>query len=425
MRPERKRHILWIVRIVVFWLSFAAAGVPVPAKTAERENRRSDPASETAVTAEEQELLSGLHAYCAVLMDGDSGRVLLEKEGNAARPMASTTKIMTCILALENGSGDDYVKVSANAAMQPEVRLGLQVGEQYYLEDLLYSLMLKSHNDTAVAIAETIGGSVEGFADMMNAKAREIGCKDTYFITPNGLDAEDENGVHHSTARDLCLMLRYAIQKKAYLKITSARSHTFHDLSGHRTFTVQNTNALLDMDEEVLTGKTGYTGNAGYCYVCACRSEGRTFLVALLACGWPHHKTWKWEDTQKLLKYAKETYFYRDLPEALPRLPKLPVINGADPDAGLWDRQQLALAYRIPDKFRKRRFLLKESDTLEWKTELPDLLTAPIEKESCIGTLSLLLNQKRLKQFPILAQKEIPKRSFPWVLRKLSELYFH
>ena len=111
-------------------------------------------------------------------MDGDSGRVLYQKSGNTPRPNASTTKVMTCILALENGKGDDYVKVSANAISQPEVRLGLSIGEQYYLEDLLYSLMLQSHNDSAVAIAECIGGSVDNFSAMMNAKAKEMCIRD-------------------------------------------------------------------------------------------------------------------------------------------------------------------------------------------------------------------------------------------------------
>ena len=115
-----------------------------------------------------------LYALSAVLMDGDSGRVLYEKEGETPRANASTTKVLTCILALENGKGDDYVQVSSNAAAQPDVRLGIQKGEQYYLEDLLYSLMLQSHNDAAVAIAEHIGGSVEGFAAMMNQKAKEM-----------------------------------------------------------------------------------------------------------------------------------------------------------------------------------------------------------------------------------------------------------
>ena len=116
-----------------------------------------------------------LYSLSAVLMDAGSGRVLYEKNGDDPRANASTTKVLTCILALENGAGDDYVEVSARAAGQPDVQLKMQEGEQYDLEDLLYSLMLESHNDTAVAIAEHIGGSVEGFARMMNEKAAEIG----------------------------------------------------------------------------------------------------------------------------------------------------------------------------------------------------------------------------------------------------------
>ena len=133
-----------------------------------------------------------LYAQSAVLMDGESGRVLFAKNGEVERPMASTTKIMTCILALELGKGTDVVTVSKKAAAQPEVHLGMREGDTFYLEDLLYSLMLKSHNDSAVAIAEHISGSVEAFAEKMNEKAKELGCKDTHFVTPNGLDGEDD-----------------------------------------------------------------------------------------------------------------------------------------------------------------------------------------------------------------------------------------
>ena len=210
-----------------------------------------------------------LYALSAVLMDGESGRVLYEKDGERPLANASTTKVLTCIVALENSPGDDYVQVSQNAASQPEVKLGLQKGEQYYLEDLLYSLMLKSHNDTAVAIAEHCGGSVEGFARMLNRKAKQIGCKNTYFITPNGLDAEDENGKHHTTAKDLALIMRYAIKNETFLHIAQTRDYTFSEITGKRTFSVHNANAFLDMRDGVLAGKTGYTSQAGYCYVCA------------------------------------------------------------------------------------------------------------------------------------------------------------
>ncbi len=113
------------------------------------------------------------------------------KNQDQTLPMASTTKIMTCILALENASLDDVVEVSSYAASMPDVQLNIREGEQYRLGDLLYSLMLESHNDTAAAIAEHVAGTREAFADMMNQKARDIGCRDTFFITPNGLDAED------------------------------------------------------------------------------------------------------------------------------------------------------------------------------------------------------------------------------------------
>ena len=120
-----------------------------------------------------------LYAQSAVLMDGDTGRILYGKGQDIIRPMASTTKIMTCILALENGRGEDAVKASSNAASQPKVHLGVREGEEYRLEDLLYALMLESYNDAAVMIAEHIGGSVEGFAAMMNEKAAGLGCGDT------------------------------------------------------------------------------------------------------------------------------------------------------------------------------------------------------------------------------------------------------
>ena len=137
---------------------------------------------------EEKEELQ-LYAKAAVLMDADSGRVLYGKNEKEILPMASTTKIMTCILALEYGDVDEIVTASGYAARMPKVKLNVQEGERFRMGDLLYSLMLESHNDAAVVIAEAVGGSVEGFSRLMNQKARDLGCYDTYFITPNGLDA--------------------------------------------------------------------------------------------------------------------------------------------------------------------------------------------------------------------------------------------
>ena len=189
------------------------------------------------VTATEQESEPNqLFATAACLMDGDTGRVLFGKRETDPMAMASTTKIMTCILALENGQEQTVATASAKAAAAPKVHLGVREGEQFLLGDLLYSLMLESHNDTAAAIAEHVAGTREAFADMMNQKARDIGCRDTFFITPNGLDAEDEKGVHHTTARDLALIMRYAIRSETFLKITQTREYSFTDLDEKREF---------------------------------------------------------------------------------------------------------------------------------------------------------------------------------------------
>ena len=312
-------------------------------------------------TANADNLPGELHALSAVLMDGTSGRVLYAKDGEKPLPNASTTKVLTCMLALENGSGDDYVPVSSNAASQPEVKLGMRQGEQYYLEDLLYSLMLKSHNDTAVAIAEYIGGTVEGFATMMNRKAKEIGCKDTYFITPNGLDARDNTGIHHTTASDLSLIMKYAIGSKTFLKITQTREYSFSDLSGRRSFTVQNTNRFLDMTDGVLSGKTGFTGDAGYCYVCACQKDNRVFIIALLGCGWPGNKGYKWEDARTLLEYGCKNYHYQNIWRE-PVLPLIPVKNGINPGKDPFAETYIKIAASPSGNFRHKQILMRNNE---------------------------------------------------------------
>lgn len=241
-----------------------------------------------------------LHALSAVLMDGTSGRVLYGKNAEEPRAMASTTKIMTCILILEQCNLEETAATSAYAASMPKVHLGAAEGEEFYVKDLLYSLMLESHNDSAVILAEHAGGDVSGFAEKMNEKAREIGCEDTWFITPNGLDAQEEvQGEvkkHHTTATDLGRIMRYCIsqspKKEEFLEITRTPSYSFQDVSGKRSFSCNNHNAFLSMMEGALSGKTGFTSEAGYCYVGALEQDGKTLIVALLGCGWPNHKNY-------------------------------------------------------------------------------------------------------------------------------------
>lgn len=380
-----------------------------------------DPAGDS--TASSGKDPGSLYALSAVLMDGDSGRVLYEKEGEVPRPMASTTKVMTCILALENAAGDDYVQVSQNAAAQPEVKLGMRQGEQYYMEDLLYSLMLKSHNDTAVAIAEHIGGSTAGFASMMNEKARELGCEDTYFITPNGLDAQDEGGVHHTTASDLARIMKYAIANPVFLKITQTRTYTFSDIQNTRQFSVQNANALLDMTEGVLSGKTGYTADAGYCYVCACKRGDKTLIVALLGCGWPAHKSYKWSDTLKLLEYGDENFHYETFWREPPRQQTL-VKNGVE--ESLFEEEIYLLGECVLSQEEKnRKVLLGEQEQITYKVTRESAISAPVEKGEKIGEITFFLDNEKLCTYPICAEKSVAELTYKWCVNAVFEEYFH
>lgn len=285
-----------------------------------------------------------LYAQSAVLMDGETGRILWEKNGDMIRPMASTTKIMTCILALETGLGEEdrTVEVSGLAASQPQVHLGMRKGQRFFTRDILYSLMLESHNDSAVALAEAVAGSVEAFAKKMNQKAAELGCKNTWFITPNGLDGAEtgEDGkehIHSTTAEDLARIMRYCVsespQAEEFLAITQTSDYHFQDADKKESYSCRNHNALLTMMEGVLSGKTGFTGGAGYCYVGAVKDKERIFIFSLLGCGWPPHKTYKWSDTQKLLSYGKKNFQYRNIYQDY-ALPQIEVKNGVVNEKG-------------------------------------------------------------------------------------------
>ena len=365
-----------------------------------------------------------LYALSAVLMDGESGRVLYEKDGERPLANASTTKVLTCIVALENSPGDDYVQVSQNAASQPEVKLGLQKGEQYYLEDLLYSLMLKSHNDTAVAIAEHCGGSVKGFARMLNRKAKQIGCKNTYFITPNGLDAEDENGKHHTTAKDLALIMRYAVKNETFLHIAQTRDYTFSEITGKRTFSVHNANAFLDMRDGVLAGKTGYTSQAGYCYVCAWEKEGKTFIVSLLGCGWPNHKTYKWSDTEKLLDFGDYNYEYETYWKE-PQTGKILVTDGVEDGQDIGTKIYLRGKCSVTAYDREKEVLLKKGETVTCKIEIPQKVSAPVLKGEKLGRIAYYLDGKLIDSYPVYAEKSVEKISFKWYTEKVFHDFFH
>ena len=357
-----------------------------------------------------------LHAQSAVLMDADSGRVLYGKEENQIRPMASTTKIMTCILALEEMEKNQMVTISDYAAEQPKVHLGVQSQERYYLKDLLYSLMLESHNDSAVAIAEGIAGSVESFADRMNRKAKELGCNHTYFVTPNGLDDSDEEGTHSTTARDLAMIMRYCMMqspmKEEFLEITQTRSYQFTDVDGKRNFTCTNHNAFLDMMEGALTGKTGFTADAGYCYVGGLRQNGKTFIVALLSCGWPNHKSYKWEDTRALMEYGLNEYEYRNVWQEV-SIPDVFVTNGVRKQSPFESNIQIEAHV---DGKEDIPVLLRDDEQVKVQTEVESSVEAPVVKGETLGIVRYILEGEEIASYDVIADESIEKRTFKWCM---------
>lgn len=391
---------------------------------------------------ERQQIPSQLYARSAALVDADSGRVLIGKEEHVMRPMASTTKILTCILALERGNLEDLVTASANAAAQPKVHLGMTEGEQFYLKDLLYSLMLESHNDSAVAIAEHLAGSVPEFAKWMNEKAEEIGCTEAHFVTPNGLDGEDEGGTHSISAADLAKIMSYCVlhspKAAEFLAVTQTPSYSFFDAEGKGSFACNNHNAFLQMMDGAISGKTGFTGDAGYCYVGALQSEGRTFVVALLACGWPNNKNYKWSDTRKLMEYGITHYQYEEVWK-IPELSKIPVEDGIS-EKGLFGEVETEVAVKESgsrkmvlagadevggaEKERGQQILISADDVTEEKVEVPEKLTAPVEKGMPVGRVTYFLNGEECGSDQIIVKGTIGQRTFAWIALKMCEMFY-
>ena len=382
-----------------------------------------------AAAARQESEPNQLFATAACLMDGDTGRVLFGNRETDPMAMASTTKIMTCILALENGGEQAVATASAQAAAAPKVHLGVYEGEQFLLGDLLYSMMLESHNDAAVMIAETIGGSIEGFAALMNEKAAAIGCTDTHFVTPNGLDASDAGGDHHTTAADLARIMRYCIKTSPkateFLAVTQTRSYTFWDLEKKNMFNCCNHNALLDQMEGAISGKTGFTAKAGYCYTGALERDGKCLIVTLLACGWPNHKNYKWADAAKLLNYGLESYTYRDVLDHSWKPGRIEVTDGVY-DGLLQTKSSASLTLVSPalDPARSLPVLLKETEIPKKDIFLPELIEAPVKKGEKVGSMTYSIDGILLAEYPVYAAETIEKIDYGWCMEQVAERLF-
>lgn len=336
-------------------------------------------------------------ALGAVLMEAESGRVLWEKNAEAPLPNASTTKIMTCLIALESGMLDDTVTVSPNAASKPETRMGLSAGEKIKLRDLLYPMMLESANDAAVAVAEHIAGSEEEFCDMMDERALEIGATDTDFETANGLDRDG----HHSTAMDMALITAYALENEDFREIISAPSATVK--SDRRTYTVANKDRLLKEYDGAIGVKTGFTGLAGQCFVGAAKRDGMTLISVVLGSGWGSSgKERKWIDTKNLLNYGFENFELYTLAEAGDFVSEVSVKGAYEDNV----ETEISKKVVIP-------LTVEERMGIKTKINVPMEINAPIEKGQTVGELSFLsADGEILAKTDIIAAGEAAEKDF-------------
>lgn len=242
----------------------------------------------------------GVNAQSAILMDQQSGRILYEHHAHTKRNIASITKIMTAILAIESGKLDETVTVSSNAVRTEGSSIYLKPNEKIKLEDLVYGLMLRSGNDAAVAIAEYVGGSKEGFVYLMNQKAAEIGMTNSQFANPHGLD---DQGRHYSTAYDMALLTRYAMQNKTYRKIAGTKIHRAPNPYEKWDRVWKNKNKLLTGLYQYSTGgKTGYTTKARRTLVSTATKDGMDLIAVTLNDGRD------WEDHINMFNYGFNHY---------------------------------------------------------------------------------------------------------------------
>lgn len=245
--------------------------------------------------AAEQADLYALTARAAIVVDAQTGEVQFARNANLPLPPASTTKVLTALLALRETAPDELLRVSAHAASMPPSKAYLRSGSVLTSRDLLYALMLRSANDASVVIAEHVGGSVPGFARMMNRTAKSLGATSSHFITPNGLPAKG----HVSTVQDLATIMRAALQTPGMRTILSTRTQTIEPVTGRtKRIALRSTNRLLWREDLTVIGKTGWTREAKRCFVGAASLNGREVIVAVLG------SRDLWADVEMLAHYG-------------------------------------------------------------------------------------------------------------------------
>lgn len=336
----------------------------------------------------------GVSAKGAIVIDGISGQVLYAKDAHARRPQASTTKMMAAIVALEKGNLSDIVQVSKKAADVNGSSIYLEPGEHLTFEQLLYGMMLNSGNDATHAVAEYIAGDTDRFVAMMNAKAKELGLKDTHYANPHGLPSAD----HYSSAYDMAQIARYALANPRFAEIAECKTKELPGNGRIERRLLVNHNKLLRYFPGAWGGKTGYTSVAGKCFVGSAKRNGRYVIEALLDA--PEC----WADAERLLNYGLDSFTSEPIAQAGAAIGAVKVEGGRKSDVRAVLRDGLAWSVRKGEAKPK----------VETTFQLAQGVKAPVKVGQVLGTYRIQEGGRLLGEVPLVASEAVAVQPPIW-----------
>ena len=357
---------------------------------------------ESIETSSDDSQLPTINSRAYVVIDRKSNTILVGKNENQKKKMASTTKIMTALVVIEHTNLSDTVEISKKAASTGGSRLGLKAGDKITVSDLLYGLMMRSGNDAAVALAEYVAGSISGFANLMNEKAKTLGLINTHFVTPHGLD-EDE---HYTTAYELALLSNYAMNNEIFAKIVGTKNYTI-TINGYPK-ALTNTNELLGVLNGVYGIKTGFTNGANRCLVTCCKRSDLDIICVVLGADTKKFRT---TDSIKLIEYAFQNFTYVDVKKILldnfenwkeENLSNIIIMKGVS--------NYLDITFENPpyDSIPVRSDLI---DCFHVYIEYESNLNAPITQGTPIGKITLKLEEKTIYSTNIFVNTDIAHKN--------------
>lgn len=364
-------------------------------------------------TAAKVEDLPKINSRYAVVIDKNNKTVIYGKNENTKTKMASTTKIMTCLVVLENANLRDVVETSAKAAGTGGSKLKFKKGDKISVNDLLYGLMLRSGNDAAVALAEHVGGSIEDFATLMNKKAVELGLKNTHFETPHGLDSDN----HYTTPYELALLTTYALENNIFKTIVGTKSCSININGIPRT--IFNTNELLGNLNGVYGVKTGFTNGAGRCLVTAIKRENLDAICVVLGADTKKDRT---ADSVKLIEYTFKNYESINISNKInEEFEKWKSIN----EKRIVIKKGIKPSTKIKlDEYNIKTYPIKKNSENDIKIEINGNLNinAPVRKNTKIGELKVFYDDKCISEIDILTNENIRgKTVFDYIYEMIKD----